>query len=691
MTEALRCPHCGVDLDTDAPHGLCPSCLLQEGMKDPGSGPWSREHLEPPSYALGFTPPEASDLSRHFPQLEILELLGYGGMGAVYKARQVRLDRLVALKVLPPEAGRDPSFAERFTREARALARLNHPHIVGVHDFGEHDGLFYFIMEYVDGANLRRLLADGPLSPALALQIVPQICDALQYAHEEGIVHRDIKPENILLDQKGRVKIADFGLAKLLGQAPTHTRLTASRQVMGTPHYMAPEQMERPLTVDHRADIYSLGVVFYEMLTGELPLGRFAPPSHKAGVDERLDVIIFRALENQAERRYQRVSELQRDVTAVGTPIPAAAAGSPRRVPASEALPAITELSVAFLVKRTFSTLEGILRLQEHDLDLEFVQHFPLFPRGAVGEKRIPLREIKAIKLEKGLSKVCLAVTAHRLSTLAEFSGPSINRAEFVISRRDLESAREIVAQVSRRLEAYTPRPEGQAAPTPQSKPPAASKPHRLGAFFRSVLYYCVDSFQSRKPPSPPPTEAGVREPPASHAEDQPADRSEGRPLPQTRRLRTLQQILLLTCFGCLVCALSFQASGGSDHASFRIGFPSPWWTLEQDRRAVASPQTDGSSAGKSGKGVTQFTSSSQLHFLSSSFALLVVGLIALQGAWHIEKRLLEHGLDAEPGKRFSRKGKWRWVVVVVLLTVLVLEGVLAALSMVIPNASLGS
>src|SRR5579871_4436054 len=503
MTEALCCPHCGVGLDTDAPHGLCPSCLLEEGMKDPGSGPWSRELLEPTSYTVGFTPPEAADLARHFPQLEILELLGYGGMGAVYKARQVRLDRLVALKVLPPEAGRDPSFAERFTREARALAHLNHPHIVGVHDFGEHDGLFYFIMEYVDGANLRRLLADGPLSPALALQIVPQVCDALQYAHEEGIVHRDIKPENILLDQKGRVKIADFGLAKLLGQAPMHTRLTASRQVMGTPHYMAPEQMERPLTVDHRADIYSLGVVFYEMLTGELPLGRFAPPSHRAGVDERLDAIIFRALENQAERRYQRVSELQRDVIAVGTAIPAGVPGVPRPVSPPEA-PPVADLSIAFLIQRSFSTFEGILRLQKDDLDVEYVHHFPFSPR-RVQEKRIPLREIKAIKLEKGLSKAWLTLTAHRLSTLAEFSGPSINRAEFIIPKRDLESAREIVAQVRRRLETYTPRPAGQAAPAPMPTPPAASKPHRLGAFFRSVLYYCVDSFQSRKPPTPPP------------------------------------------------------------------------------------------------------------------------------------------------------------------------------------------
>ena len=687
MTEPVRCPHCGVELDTDAPHGLCPSCLLEEGMKDPGGGPWSREPLEPTSYAVGFTPPEASDLARHFPQLEILELLGYGGMGAVYKARQVRLDRLVALKVLPPEAGRDPSFAERFTREARALARLNHPHIVGVHDFGEHEGLFYFIMEYVDGANLRRLLADGPLSPALALQIVPQVCDALQYAHEEGIVHRDIKPENILLDQKGRVKIADFGLAKLLGQAPMHTRLTASRQVMGTPHYMAPEQMERPLTVDHRADIYSLGVVFYEMLTGELPLGRFAPPSHKAGVDQRLDAIVFRALENQAERRYQRVSELQRDVIAVGPAIPAGASSHPRPVSPPETPPSSADLSVAFLIHRSLSALEGILRLHQEDLDVEYVHHFPFSPR-RVQEKRIPLREIKAIKLEKRLSKVWVTLTAHRLSTLAEFAGQSISRAEFVVSKRDLESAREIVAQVSRRLEIYTPRPAGQVTPAPALESPSVSKPRRLGAFFRSVLYYCVDSFQSRKPPSPPPTDAGTREPAAAHTEDPPSDSPEGGPASRTRRLHTLQQVLFVVCFSCLICALSFRGTGGRDYTSLQIGFPSPWWTMEYDHRTAEST---GSTGGEPGKSNILFKSSTQLHILSSSFALLVVGLGAIQGAWLIEKRLIEHGLDAEPGKRFSRRGKWRWGVVIVLLAALVIEGVLAVLSLVIPNFRLGS
>jgi tRNA A-37 threonylcarbamoyl transferase component Bud32 len=270
-------------------------------------------------------------LAEHFPQLEVLELIGQGGMGAVYKARQTKLDRLVAVKVLPPEWGRDPAFAERFTREARALARLSHPHIVAIYEFGETAGLYYFVMEFVDGLNLRQLLQAGRLRPEEALTLIPQICEALQYAHEEGIVHRDIKPENVLLDRKGRVKIADFGLAKLLGGPRAEFTLTGSHQVMGTLDYMAPEQRQRPLATDHRADIYSLGVLFYEMLTGELPLGRFPPPSQKAPVDARLDEVVLRALESDPERRYQHASDVKTDVESIArgaSPEPAADGGA---------------------------------------------------------------------------------------------------------------------------------------------------------------------------------------------------------------------------------------------------------------------------------------------------------------------------------------------------------------------------
>jgi len=298
-------------LPDDAPAGVCPQCLFGIGMQ---AGTQPADTLNQGS---GFVPPKPHALAKHFPQLEILDLIGQGGMGAVYKARQRGLDRLVAIKILPPKFADEPAFAERFAREARMLARLNHPNIIGVYDTGQAGGYYYLLMEFVDGINLREAIQTGELTPKEALAIVPQVCDALQYAHEEGIVHRDIKPENLLLDKKGRVKIADFGLVRLLGPTTEDFTLTGTHQVMGTPRYMAPEQMEGSHDIDHRADIYSLGVVFYEMLTGELPLGRFEVPSKKVQLDVRLDEIVLRTLEKEPGRRYQAASEIKTDVETI--------------------------------------------------------------------------------------------------------------------------------------------------------------------------------------------------------------------------------------------------------------------------------------------------------------------------------------------------------------------------------------
>jgi hypothetical protein len=327
------CPSCQKRLPANAPKGLCPECLMKAGFGT-GIAPEPGQ----PSRTPKFIAPPASELAKLFPQFEILELLGQGGMGAVYKARQPALDRLVALKILPPQSGSDSGFADRFTREARALARLSHPNIVTLYEFGQAGGLHYFVMEYVDGLNLRQLQQRGKLAPREALRIIPQICDALQFAHDEGIVHRDIKPENVMLDRKGRVKIADFGLARILGRAPDDLRLTGAQDVMGTPHYMAPEQVEHPQDVDHRADIYSLGVVFYEMLTGELPLGRFQPPSKKVQVDVRLDEVVLHALEKEPERRYQQAGQVKTDVETIAAtpaPEPAPKAGTSPSAPAA--------------------------------------------------------------------------------------------------------------------------------------------------------------------------------------------------------------------------------------------------------------------------------------------------------------------------------------------------------------------
>lgn len=261
-----------------------------------------------------FEPPTVGRLAELFPALEIIELVGAGGMGAVYKARQTGLDRLVALKILPAEFDRDVKFALRFTREARTLAKLSHPNIVSVYEFGNVEGTYYFLMEFVEGSTLRDVVQAGQLSPEQALAIVPHLCDALQYAHDKGIVHRDIKPENILIAVDGVVKIADFGLSRILGNESQQEMLTGTHQIMGTPRYMAPEQFEGSHRVDHRADIYSLGVVFYEMLTGELPIGRFSVPSKKVEIDVRLDEVILRTLEKEPQRRYQHASEVKTDV-----------------------------------------------------------------------------------------------------------------------------------------------------------------------------------------------------------------------------------------------------------------------------------------------------------------------------------------------------------------------------------------
>jgi len=326
---AAHCPQCNTPLPADAPLGLCPKCVLAVGVDTrqetrPSASSSQGQPASPP-----FVPPRPEELAPRFPQLEILELLGQGGMGAVYKARQPGLDRTVALKILPPGLGADPNFAERFTREARSLARLGHPNIVAVYDFGQAGDLYYFVMEYVDGVSLRQMERGQRLEPRQALSVVMQVCEALQFAHDEGIVHRDIKPGNILIDTKGRVKIADFGLAKLLARAPTDFTLTRPQQVMGTPAYMAPEQIEHPADVDQRADIYSLGVVFYEMLTGELPLGRFAAPSQKVQVDVRLDEVVLKTLEKEPERRYQQASQVRTDVEAISR-APQAPAAAPR-------------------------------------------------------------------------------------------------------------------------------------------------------------------------------------------------------------------------------------------------------------------------------------------------------------------------------------------------------------------------
>ncbi|MDF1658979.1 MAG: protein kinase [Verrucomicrobiales bacterium] len=270
----------------------------------------------------GWEPPLPEELQAMLPQYEITGILGRGGMGAVYKGRQARLNRTVAIKLLPETLTGDGEdtmkFAERFELEAQSMAALDHPAIVSVFDFGEtSEGQLYFVMEFIDGMDIHQYLKHrgGTLPQDEALSITAHVLDALQYAHKRGIVHRDIKPANVLLDQEGRVKIADFGLAKTLstdeGEADAPA-LTMSNVAVGTPDFVAPEALDGDQVPDHRADLYAVGVMLYQLLTGKLPRGSFKLPSDlREDLDPRLDDILDRTLEPDPDERFSSADEMR--------------------------------------------------------------------------------------------------------------------------------------------------------------------------------------------------------------------------------------------------------------------------------------------------------------------------------------------------------------------------------------------
>jgi predicted Ser/Thr protein kinase len=299
------CDNCQCPIPPGIPSGMCPTCLIALANVPTADLPNNQ-----------FVPAGVAELQGRIPGIELNRLIGRGGMGAVYHGRQTNLGREVAVKILPPSMSKDPVFLSRFQREAHALAKLDHPNIVTVFGSGIADGLCYIVMEYIDGTTLRQAMSANAIDPESSLKIVPQICDALAYAHDHGIVHRDIKPENILLGVGGKVKVVDFGLAKLSDDDRTHTMLTATGARLGTLRYMAPEQLDGT-AVDHRADVYSLGVVFYEMLTGQVPMGQFAMPSEKVGVDPKIDDVIMRTLCREPGERYQHVSDVENELKSI--------------------------------------------------------------------------------------------------------------------------------------------------------------------------------------------------------------------------------------------------------------------------------------------------------------------------------------------------------------------------------------
>ncbi len=428
------CPNCQRPLAADA---SCKHCLFQLGKSGPT--PQITEDL-----------PTPAELACSFPQLEITRLVGRGGMGAIYHARQRALGRDVALKIISRNVASDPAFEERFRREAQTLARLSHPHIVTVYDFGTtDDGLVYLLMEFVDGVNLREAMDADSIRPREAIQIISEMCAALQFAHDRGVVHRDIKPENVLINEDGVVKVADFGLAKLLGDSPTNLTLTQTRQVMGTLRYMSPEQMDNPTAVDHRADIYSLGVVFYELLTGQIPHGRFESPSHvKPDVNPLLDDIVMRTLDRKPPNRFQRASDIASQLSHLQEPATDSTAGKDSA--ASAAIGGLAAghsptISIPFEADAlgSFAVAVGSVTLDHDLLDVSYRTRDSILGvvKSASKSVRIPLNELSRLEWLPGIFGSTLAVVPKAHSLAEELPNADNGRALLKIPFAESRSA----------------------------------------------------------------------------------------------------------------------------------------------------------------------------------------------------------------------------------------------------------
>lgn len=236
--------------------------------------------------------------------------IGQGGIAEIYKGRQESLNRDVAIKILFAKLCEEPDILRRFERESVVIARLSHPNIVHVIDKGQASNRYYFVMEYVDGTSLREVIDSNKVSLRTKLDMVAQVCKALDYAHKNGVIHRDIKPANILIDRQGNPRVADFGIAQIVGTP--ETEMTSSDIIMGTLSYMSPEQKVSSTNVDHTTDIYAVGVIIYEILVGKKPLGRFKLPSElKPSLGPRFDEIIQKCLAQEPKDRYQSAAGLK--------------------------------------------------------------------------------------------------------------------------------------------------------------------------------------------------------------------------------------------------------------------------------------------------------------------------------------------------------------------------------------------
>jgi serine/threonine protein kinase len=365
----------------------------------------------------------------------ISELLGSGGMSNVYKAYQSGLERYVALKVLNPDTQHDPNFRTRFQREATLVARLDHPHIVPVYDFNQHQDFFYLVMKHVEGQTLSQLRAGGPLKVAQIFDLLTPIAEALTYAHQQGVVHRDIKPSNILIDAQSKPYLADFGLA----QQSQNTASTISvGSVLGTPHYFAPEQAANE-NITARTDVYSFAVMLYELLVGRLPFDSNKTPialiyDHMYTVPPRpsqlnpllppaLDAIFARALAKNPLERPSSALDLLEAVRTVLVARPAPA-------PSGEAVVSLSELqsALAYLAEKwgnaaeqqaQRATPEGTAAAHAYHLaldDLQLLQHALAHPHDA----QTPPPPPQFLRMELGAVQAILSAAGLRTTQLYE-------------------------------------------------------------------------------------------------------------------------------------------------------------------------------------------------------------------------------------------------------------------------------
>jgi len=438
------CDHCLSPLGVDR---VCHRCALKLAVASP---PGVSETQLAEQSAFSSTLPSPEELASQFPHLEIKRLIGHGGMGAIYQARQTSLDRDVAVKIIHREISSNPAFIERFEREARALAKLSHPNIVTIFDFGRTtDGLAFLVMEYIDGINLRQAIDSMPIEPEEAIETVSKTCRALQYAHGKGVVHRDIKPENILLGEDGSVKIADFGIAKI-AEPNVRSQITRTRQVLGTPQYLAPEQIESPNEVDHRVDIFSLGVVFYELLTRQLPLGHFDPPSAiDSRIDPRIDAIVLRTLSRKPSQRYQDAQHILDDLAQL-RPKTSRMENADSPLAGADNAP-IPRYSIPFECQSLggFGKTRGILHFHRNELRLEYRTLLLEIIKLDLTELRIPIQHLTRLSFKKSNFSNTLVLAVDSLKVLGSFPTSESGVIELKIKSRDREHTEQMIRSVT--------------------------------------------------------------------------------------------------------------------------------------------------------------------------------------------------------------------------------------------------